>query len=175
MNGPVDELPAELDLLVVQLCHQLNMVAELPEWIAHGDLPKHPRHAAIESFLMNVRSIQAFLSGNGYPDDFLPAQLFSGAAWDPGPTAERWQVPLAEAKTFADKHVAHISRTERVSDPFPTLTYDTMSRYRTATQEGIEHLAAGLRSAGQTPAADTLTAHLMTARSRAVWPVPPWP
>lgn len=63
-----------LDLLGVdamQLGHAANMVAALPDHLAKDPMPKHLRHACLESFAINAALIAGFLIERGVVDDRL--------------------------------------------------------------------------------------------------------
>lgn len=176
--------------LLMQIGHALNMIAELPEWVAHwgevseqptgavepSALAKHPLHAMRESFVGNVRLMTEFLTTNRERRTLLATHLFEDQAppWPP-PTGEAWWWSvLASARKLGNKQFAHVDIVERSTTPVRELGYTEMASFRSAVFEGTEDLLNTLRTAEHPDTAEILAELLAGARSRATWPIPPW-
>lgn len=96
----------------MQVGHALNLLAELPEWLEDGRLPKHPRHAVAESFAMNCRILDEFFWNTSSGDIGRRDYETSGNL-----TVKR---PKAITETVS-KHVARLARA-RLDDPLVTMT-----------------------------------------------------
>lgn len=103
----------------MQVGHALNMVAELPEWLEHARLPKHPAHAAAESFLMNCRMLVEFFWETRRDDIGSKHYNLAGHIAVKKPAAVR----------EASKQVAHPSR-RRLEVPLFLMTYEERDAVR---------------------------------------------
>jgi len=147
---------------LMQVGHALNMVAELPEWMMHGSLPKHLRHACADSFLMQSRFLVDFFEKGDPRKDVLVAdfELTEEIAANPPDMFDR-----------ASRQVAHPSR-DRVRVPVDQLADEECREVRAQWFVVLEEFAAKLVDE---ELRRTMRGYIATARSRAVWPVPPWP
>ncbi len=158
-----DQPLTQADLLatLTQVGHALNLVCELPEWLEHGHLPKHPAHAAAESYAMNCRALCEFLWGRKDHRDIRAANYEPATAL----TVERPPSIQFTASTQA----AHFSRA-RLGDPFPSMTYEERSKVRDRLLDAATEFAERLND---DDSRQLMTSHVAHARTLAAWPPPP--
>lgn len=100
------KLDAAGDAKATHVCHALDMLSTLPQWIEHVAFPPEVRIACLESYFVNYRLLAEFLVRPPNGKDFSRHDFMAG--WDPKPSAvvER----LSDDWEFASQNVVHLSR-----------------------------------------------------------------
>lgn len=154
--------PEELLDFLMQVGHALNLVCELPEWLHRAPLPKHLRHAAAESFLMNCRLLDEFLrSASTFASD-IRATSYCGDGWSPNGMPE-------DLRELVNKHVVHMTR-ERVEEPLVSLTYGKLVEIRQGLLGATDQFADAIIDERQR---EQMKGFVRRARTLAEWPPAP--